>query len=92
MILSSALFRGNVMHRRLRPRRHRLTYKLAMVLLDLDKLGALDRRLRLFSIDRFNLFSFRPCDHGDGSTVPLRRQIEQQLNAAGIPAKVIRNL
>ena len=87
MNLSSALYRGNVMHRRLRPKRHRLAYKLAMVLLDLDKLGALDRRLRLFSLDRFNLFSFRPCDHGDGSTVPLRRQIEQQLNAAGIRAE-----
>ena len=87
MNLSSALYRGNVMHRRLRPKRHRLAYKLAMVLLDLDGLGALDRRLRLFSLDRFNLFSFRPRDHGDGSTVPLRRQIEQQLIVAGIPVE-----
>ena len=87
MNLSSALYRGNVMHRRLRPKRHRLAYKLAMVLLDLDKLGALDRRLRLFSLDRFNLFSFRPRDHGDGSAVPLRRQIERRLVEAGIAAE-----
>ena len=34
MIHGSALYRGRVMHRRLRPKRHRLAYKLAMVLFD----------------------------------------------------------
>ncbi len=84
MTLSSALYRGNVMHRRLRPKRHRLAYKLAMALLDLDELDALDRRLRLFSVGRFNLFSFRPRDFGDGSAVPLRDQVAERLAAAGI--------
>ena len=86
MTLASALYRGNVMHRRLRPRRHRLAYKLAMVLLDLDELDALDRRLRLFSLDRFNLFSLRPRDYGDGSAVPLRDQVAARLEQAGIRA------
>lgn len=74
------------MHRRLRPKRHRLSYRLAMVLLDLDELEVLDRRLRLFSLDRWNLFSFRQRDHGDGSTVPLRQQIVRLLEQAGIAA------
>ena len=84
MSQGSALYRGRVMHRRLRPKRHRLAYQLAMVLLDLDELEALDQRLRLFSLDRWNLYSFRPRDHGDGSTVPLRQQIARQLDQAGI--------
>ena len=87
MNLSSALYRGNVMHRRLRPKRHRLAYRLAMVLLDLGGLDALDRQLRLFSVGRFNLFAFDPRDHGDSSAVPLHEQIEQRLGEAGIAAQ-----
>ena len=80
----SALYRGRVMHRRLRPKRHRLAYRLTMVLLDLDELETLDRQLRLFSLERWNLFSFRQRDHGDGSAAPLRHQIERLLEQAGI--------
>ena len=66
---------------------HRLAYKLAMVLFDLDELDSLDRHLRLFSLDRFNLYSLRQRDYGDGSAAPLRQQIRQRLEAAGIPDK-----
>ena len=90
MNLTSGLYRGRVMHRRLRPKRHRLAYKLAMVLLDLDELDALGQRLRVFSVDRFNLFSFRPRDHGDGSAVPLRNQVAGQLERAGIAASSLK--
>ena len=72
------------MHRRLRPKRHRLAYRLALVLLDLDELEVLDQRLRLLSFERWNLFSFRQRDHGDGSAVPLRQQVARQLEQAGI--------
>ena len=84
MTVNSALYRGQVMHRRLRPRRHRLAYRLAMVLFDLDELTALDRRLRLFSLRRFNLYSFRPSDYGDGSALPLGYQVASWLVEAGI--------
>ena len=47
--MRSALYRGAVTHVRFRPRRHRLRYRLFMVLLDLDELPELDRRLRLKS-------------------------------------------
>ncbi len=72
------------MHRRLRPKRHRLVYRLALVLLDLDELEVLDQRLWLLSLERWNLFSFRQRDHGDGSAVPLRQQVARQLEQAGI--------
>jgi len=54
----SALFPGHVTHARLRPKVHKLAYKIYSLLLDLDELEALDRKLKLFSLDRFNLFSF----------------------------------
>jgi uncharacterized protein len=81
-----ALYRGEVVHQRLRPRRHRLRYRMFSVLLDLDQLPALDARLRLLSVNRANLFSFREADHGDGSAPGLKAQVEAWLRAAGLPA------
>ena len=57
---------GEVTHRRLRPRKHALRYRTYALLLDLDELPALDRRLRLFSHNAFNLFSFFDRDYGSG--------------------------
>lgn len=79
-----AIYAGLVGHTRLRPRRHALRYRIFMLLLDLDDLPALDRRLRWFSLGRFNLLSFHPKDHGDGSDAPLRGQVERHLAAAGV--------
>ena len=84
MTQASALYRGEVMHRRLRPVQHRLHYRVFWLLLDLAELDDLDRRLRVFSRNRFNLLSFHDRDHGDGSGAPLRAQIEVLLDRAGI--------
>jgi uncharacterized protein len=84
MTSRSALYVGTVMHRRLRPRVHRLRYRAFWVLLDLDELERLPRRLRLFALNRFNALSLHNADHGDGSSVFLREQVELHLQAAGI--------
>ncbi len=84
--LASALYVGSVMHQRLRPRRHRLAYRVYYLLLDIDELPQLAAKLRSFSLGRFNLFSFHPADHGDGSGTDLRAQVETQLRSAGLPA------
>ncbi|MEJ8853721.1 DUF1365 domain-containing protein [Variovorax robiniae] len=78
----SALYAGSVMHQRLRPRRHRLRYRVFSLLVDLDELPALDRRLKLFSLNRFNLFSLHERDYGDG--LGLRQHIDRQLRDAGM--------
>lgn len=81
---ASALYVGQVMHRRLRPRAHRLRYRVWTLLLDLEEIDALAARLRLFSRNRFNLLAFHDRDHGDGSDTPLRAQAERMLAAAGL--------
>jgi DUF1365 family protein len=86
-MMQSALYAGAVTHQRLRPRRHRLRYRIFNLLLDLDELPALSARLRLFSHERFNLFSFHDRDHGAGGSGGLRRWIEAQLASAGIDAQ-----
>lgn len=82
-VRASALYAGSVFHHRLRPRAHRLRHSLFQVLFDLDELDALDRSLVLFSRDRFNLFSFRAADHGDGRG-DLGRWARAQFSEAGV--------
>lgn len=80
----SALYTGKVVHQRLKPRRHRLSYSMFFLLLDLDEIEVLSRRLRLLSHNRFNLFGFFDRDHGDGSDASLKAYVERQLDIAGI--------
>jgi DUF1365 family protein len=81
---ASCIYAGTVLHRRFKPRVHRLNYRVFWMLLDLDELPRLAGGLRLFSLERFNLFGFCTADHGDGSGRPLRTQVEAHLAAAGI--------
>ena len=75
---------GEVMHRRLGAVRHRFTYRVFSVLLDLDRLETLGRRLKLFSYNRVNIFSFQDRDHGARDGSPLRPWVERHLSAAGL--------
>lgn len=82
--LASALYPGHVTHARLKPRVHRLNYRIYSLLLDLDELDELDRRLKWFSVDRFNLFSFHRKDRGDRSGCDLKGQVERAMRLAGV--------
>jgi uncharacterized protein len=84
MTLRSSLYVGSVFHRRLMPKPHRFRYRLFWLLLDLEELEHLDRRLRVFSHNRFNLFSLVDRDHGDGGASSLRAQAHELLAANGI--------
>jgi DUF1365 family protein len=80
--MNSALYAGMVTHARLRPRRHRLSYRVFSLLIDLDELASLDR-LRLFGHNRRAVFSFLDRDHGAGDG-DIRGWVAAQLGAAGI--------
>ncbi|MEC5398588.1 DUF1365 domain-containing protein [Uliginosibacterium sp. H1] len=85
MTQASALYAGSLMHLRLRPRRHLLRYRMYSVLLDLDALPATAAPLRLFSLNRFNLFSFHERDHGAGDNTGLSDWVRGRLREAGLP-------
>lgn len=78
------LYVGEVMHRRSRPKAYEFVYRVFNIVLDIDRLAEPARRCRLFSHNRFNLFSFRDCDHGPRDGSSLRQWIDAQLNAAGL--------
>lgn len=81
---ASALYTGAVVHQRFRPKPHRLRYRMAQLLIDIDEVDALAARMRLFSRNRFNLIAFHDRDYGDRSGSDLRGQIEALLCTAGI--------
>ena len=84
--LQSSLYVGSVFHRRLKPKPHRFRYRLFWLLIDLEELDDLDRRLKVFSHNRFNLFSLFDRDHGDGGASSLGAQARELLAAHGIDA------
>ena len=68
--VGEALYVGEVVHKRRNPIEHAFSYKVFSVLFDCSSLEDLDRRLRLFSYNRFNLLSLYDSDHGDGAPLP----------------------
>ena len=61
--MNSRLYECQVTHARFTPRRHRFSYRIFMLAIDLDELPALDRRLRMFSHDRRGFYSLREADY-----------------------------
>jgi uncharacterized protein len=82
--LKSCLYQGEVMHHRLAPKRHRFVYRVTSWLIDLDELPRLHQSLKLFSHNRFNLYSIYERDYGDGSDRPLKQQILDLLKSKGL--------
>ena len=83
-MIGSSLCAGTVLHHRIGGPAHRFAYPLYMLLLDLDELPDLDRRLRLFGHDRARPLSFRGRDHLGNDARPLRAKVEDFLRAEGI--------
>lgn len=79
-----AIYVGDVVHKRARPKRHSLRYRVFSMLVDLDQLESLDEQLRLFSLNRFNFFSLVTRDFGprDGSSIAAF--IRRKAAAAGV--------
>lgn len=78
----SAIYAGKVLHRRLKPKAHLLSYRVFSLLLDLDRLDDIERQQSVLKINRFGMLSFLEADHGDGSG-NLRRWIDDRLTEAG---------
>ena len=71
MIKSSYIYTGNVVHKRFKPKTHYFKYKVFSLLVDLSEIDSLDKDLKIFSYNKFNIVSFYDKDHGarDGSSI-----------------------
>lgn len=80
----SGLYRGQVIHARLRPRRHNLRYRVFSLLIDLDEAEALSQRSSIFGFNRWAPISIWEKDLGDGRSRGLRDWVEDVLAQAGL--------
>tara|TARA_R110001592_G_scaffold1874_46_gene11705 strand:- start:21082 stop:21867 length:786 start_codon:yes stop_codon:yes gene_type:complete len=80
----TAIYSGEVLHHRFYPRRHRFVYRMSSFLFDLDKLSETAQRCKLFSVNKFNIFSFYHRDFGNGSGEAPRQYLEHALREHGV--------
>lgn len=65
MSIENAIYKGTVTHKRLRPKKHGLSYSVFNVLIDCGEISALSKKLKLFSYNKPNLVSLYDKDFGD---------------------------
>lgn len=75
---------GRTTHVRYTPFERRFSYRLAQIMVDIDRLPDIDSGLTLLSYNRFNLFSFHDSDHGDRSGALLRPWAERIFAGADV--------
>ena len=68
---TASIFHGKVVHKRLRPKEHKLQYRVFSFACDVDQLEGIAKKSKLFSLNKFNLFSLAEKQHGhrDGTTI-----------------------
>ena len=77
--LASGLYVGTVRHRRHRPVGNEFRYRTCHVLLDLDELQELDRRVVGFGHNRAAVTSLHDVDHLGPARLPLREKLARWL-------------
>ena len=90
MINSSCIYNGQVIHRRFKPKEHFFKYKVFSLLLDLSELNLLDKELKIFSYNKFNILSFYDIDHGPRDGTSLISWVKENLNNNNINSNEIR--
>ena len=90
MINSSCIYNGQVIHKRFKPKEHFFKYKVFSLLLDLSELNLLDKELKIFSYNKFNILSFYDIDHGPRDGTSLISWVKENLNSNNINSNEIK--
>ncbi len=80
--MTKGIYSGRVVHERLRPRRHRLSYGVFSILVDIDNLDEITQGLKWLTYNRWGFYSIQDTDHGDGKG--LRPWVSAELSQAGL--------
>jgi len=84
------LYFGHIAHRRLARPKHKFRYSIFSMVIDIDWIDEVAKALKLFSSERFNLFSFYRKDHGARDGSALRPWVESELRRYGVEEKLYR--
>ena len=78
-MLSSCVYFGDVMHMRLKPRKHLFRYKVFSLFLDIDSLDRLEKTSKIFRVNKWGLISLYQTDHGNRKDKKLRNWVNKKL-------------
>ena len=83
-LFNSCIYSGFVTHRRFKPKRNFFNYKTFSLLIDLNEIVNLGKKINFFSYNRFNILSFYDVDHGPRDGSSLVKWVKNTLAAAKI--------
>ena len=81
---TSCIYSGVINHKRFKPKKHFFSYKTFSLLIDLSEIDELDKKIKLFSYNRFNILSFYDMDHGPRDGTPLSKWVKKILTKSKI--------
>ena len=84
MIKNSIIYDGKVIHRRFKPKEHYFKYKVFSLLVDIDELEVIQKKIKIFSYNKFNIISFFDKDHGPRDGTSIKDWIFKNLKEIGI--------
>ena len=88
--MTSSIYNGTVIHKRFKPKIHFFKYNIFSLLIDLYELEELDKKIKFFSFNKFNLISFYEKDHGNRDGSSLIQWVKKNLEENDINSKDIR--
>ena len=86
----SSIYNGKVIHKRFKPKEHFFKYSVFSLLIDLSELNQLDKEIKFFSFNKFNLISFYEKDHGSRNGSSLVAWVKKNLEANNIHFKDVK--
>ena len=84
MIKSSKIYIGKVIHKRFKPKEHYFKYNVFSLLIDLNELEQINKDIKFFSYNKFNIISFFDKDHGDRDGSSIKLWVKKNLKNIGI--------
>ena len=89
-MINSAIYNGQVIHKRFKPKVHYFRYNVFSLLIDLSELETIDKEISFFSLNKFNLISFYEKDHGERDGSSLINWVNKNLEKNNIPTQDIK--
>ena len=84
MIKNSKIYTGKVIHKRFKPKEHYFKYNVFSLLIDLNELEQINKYIKFFSYNKFNIISFYDKDHGDRDGSSIKLWVKKNLRNIGI--------
>lgn len=90
MIKNSKIYTGKVIHKRFKPKEHYFKYNVFSLLIDLNELEEINKYIKFFSYNKFNIISFYDKDHGDRDGSSIKLWVKKNLRNIGIMTEDVR--